>query len=215
MTTATANVAGQQLFLHPWRAAYWVEGASLLLADLHLGKATHFRRAGIAVPAEVRNVNIDKLIGLLLEFAPERVLFLGDLFHSDYNQEWDEFCGLLVRFPAICFELVKGNHDILDDAAYAMANLVVHEAPLACLPFLFSHHPMEAVPESAYNLAGHIHPSVLLNGRARQRLKLPCFYFGERNGILPAFGAFTGTAPIRPKMGDRVYVVAEEVVMEM
>jgi metallophosphoesterase superfamily enzyme len=44
----------------------------------------------------------------------------------------------------------------------------------------------------AYVLAGHLHPGVVLGGRAHDRLRLPCFHFGPRSGVLPAFGEFTG-----------------------
>ena len=50
----------------------------------------------------------------------------------------------------------------------------------------------------AYVLAGHLHPCVVLGGRAHQRLRLPCFHFGAQVGVLPAFGAFTGMHALRP-----------------
>jgi hypothetical protein len=65
-----------------------------------------------------------------------------------------------------------------------------------------------AVP-GAYVLAGHWHPCVRVEGRALDRLRLPCFWFGEAVGVLPAFGEFTGMHPIRRTEGDRVYAVAE------
>ncbi|MDX1667527.1 MAG: hypothetical protein R3350_09870, partial [Saprospiraceae bacterium] len=80
-------------------------------------------------------------------------------------------------------------------------------------PFLFSHHPQEGVETGWYNLAGHVHPSVFLRGAGRQRLKLPCFYFGEDKGILPAFGYFTGSAVLHPGKKDRIYVIANDSVI--
>ncbi len=62
-------------------------------------------------------------------------------------------------------------------------------------------------------LAGHLHPAVSLSGPGRQRERLPCFLFGERVGILPAFGDFTGGAAVRPRPGDRVFAVAEDEVV--
>ena len=47
----------------------------------------------------------------------------------------------------------------------------------------------------------------------RQRLRLPCFYFGERSGVLPAFGAFTGLSMLRPANGDHCFVIAEDQVL--
>lgn len=211
----TVDVAGERLRLHPFRAAYWEVEEALLLADLHLGKAAHFRREGLPAPADISNANWDRLISLILEFNPRRALFLGDLFHSDYNREWEEFRQLMEQFRPVRFELIPGNHDILPEGYYRQANLVVHREGLELPPFLFTHHPLEEVPAPLYNLAGHIHPCVYLRGNGRQRARLACFYFGEYRGILPAFGAFTGMGRVRPKNGDRVYVIAGDDVLEV
>jgi metallophosphoesterase superfamily enzyme len=80
-------------------------------------------------------------------------------------------------------------------------------------PFALQHHPEE--PSRGYALAGHIHPAVQLSGGGRQRLRLPCFWFGRRVGVLPAFGGFTGSALVTPKAGDRVFVVAENEVIQV
>ena len=61
-------------------------------------------------------------------------------------------------------------------------------------------------------LAGHLHPCVSIGGRAHDRLRLACFHFGPRVGVLPAFGAFTGMHAIERARGDRVYVVGEGTV---
>lgn len=208
-------IQGERLILHPYKAIYWESRSILLIADLHLGKARHFRASGIPVPQGAGDSNWDRLISLFLEFKPDRVIFLGDLFHSAYNTSWDEFCQLLNQFHTIQFELVVGNHDILQASHYAKARMTLHPNTLYEAPFLFSHEPLEEPKSDKYNLAGHIHPSVRLKGNGRQYLRLPCFYFGTSQGILPAFGAFTGTATIQPKKGDQVYVIAEDVVMEV
>ena len=88
----------EELLLHPLKALYWPFRKLLLLADLHLGKTFHFRREGFAVPARAGDLNWEKLIALLLDLQPERVIFLGDLFHSSYNPEWEEFGGLRAAF---------------------------------------------------------------------------------------------------------------------
>lgn len=215
MKTVETNIFGEILHLHPWRAMYWQREKMLLISDLHLGKATHFRKSGIPVPQALGDVNWDKLASLLLEFQPERVLFLGDLFHSDLNVEWDEFCQLTTQFSRVQFELVPGNHDILFAQHYEKARLLLNPTISEIPPFLFSHHPLEVIPENYYNLCGHIHPSVCLRGNGRQTLRLPCFYFAENQGILPAFGAFTGTAEIQPRNGDQVFVIAEDEIFTL
>lgn len=209
MELPAVQLEGQTLHLHPFRGAYWEEESVLLLADLHLGKTSHFRRHGLPVPRAVSDENWDRLIAMIVDFSPERVLFLGDLFHSEYNAEWEELNDLIEQFATIQFELVPGNHDILEGHHYERSLLIVHPETLTEPPFLFSHHPLEDVPAGLYNLAGHLHPGVRLRGNGRQRLRLPCFYFGQNQGILPAFGAFTGLGKIEVKEGDRVFVIAE------
>ncbi len=212
----TIDLAGQTLDLHPFRAAYWREAATLLLADTHLGKSAHFRRAGIAVPRAVADANFERLRSLLIDFRPERVLVLGDLFHSNYNAAWAEFCALIEQFDSVSFELVPGNHDILGATRYAEAGLVLHGAILDEGPFRFQHfppYPEETPPADRYILSGHLHPCVRLRGKARYGARLPCFYFGTRHGILPAFGAFTGHAEAPVRAGDRVYVITPDAVV--
>jgi DNA ligase-associated metallophosphoesterase len=211
----TLNLRGEQLTLHPYRAIYWQKHKALLLADLHLGKGAHFRKEGIPIPVQAGQVDFDKLIALLLDFQPERTLFLGDLFHSVYNPTWEEFGQLVNQFGDIHFELIAGNHDILSPHQYEKFQVEVHAEPYPMGPFLLSHHPMESVPEDRYNLAGHIHPGIRLSGLGRQRLRLPCFWFGKEQGLLPAFGSLTGTAPIEALAEDQVFVVTDEAVIEV
>ncbi|NIT59093.1 MAG: metallophosphoesterase, partial [Aliifodinibius sp.] len=62
-----------------------------MIADLHLGKSGHFRKSGIAVPEEVAQSNLNKLDDILELTSPEHLIILGDLFHSNINNEWKQF----------------------------------------------------------------------------------------------------------------------------
>ena len=212
---ATLEFLGQTLRLHPLKALYWVEARTLMIADVHLGKASHFRKNGIPVPVAVADAGIDVLISVLLDFQPERVWFLGDLFHSTYNREWEDLAALVQQFSSVSFELIPGNHDILNASVYSDSGLVVLPEMLVEGPWLITHHPLETPHPELYNLAGHIHPGVRLSGAGKQTLRLPCFYFGQHQGILPAFGNFTGIAPLPVKKGDQVFVVADHQVIKM
>ena len=205
-------IGGHTFKLLPQRAIHWKEQSVVLLADLHLGKINHFRRSGIPVPTKANEHNLEILIDLLQHTNPKRVICVGDLFHSHYNPEWEVFGEVVKHFQSISFELVIGNHDILSELQYQRKGIQVHEQ-LLIDNFIFTHHPMEEVPENKYNLAGHIHPGVHLVGKGRQAVTLPCFYFGERQGILPAFGMFTGLAVIRPKREDKVFAIVEEKII--
>ncbi|MEC7755423.1 MAG: ligase-associated DNA damage response endonuclease PdeM [Bacteroidota bacterium] len=205
------ELLGQRLVLIPEKGIFWADKKYLILADLHLGKAGHFRKSGIPVSDLIHTRDIHLLDQLIERFAPEQVIFLGDLFHSDHNQGWEVFRRWMKSKAPLRFSLVLGNHDVLDARNYRIPNLQVSET-LCIPPFHLSHIPEET---ELYNLAGHIHPAVKLYGKGRQSLRLPCFYFGERNGLLPAFGHFTGTVKINIKKDDAVYAIADKQVVRV
>jgi DNA ligase-associated metallophosphoesterase len=207
-------VAGEHFTLCPQRAIYWRDRNVLLLADLHLGKVSHFRRAGIPVPTRANDHNIECLVELISVSGTNRVICLGDLFHSHYNSEWEEFGEVVRHFPHISFELVLGNHDVMSKVQYERKAIAVYEQ-MQLGPFLLTHHPQEEISDTRYNLAGHVHPGVRLRGKGRQAMTLPCFYFGRQQGFLPAFGAFTGMARIHPGKDDHVYVIAANKVLDI
>ena len=205
----------EKLILDAEKAIYWPRRKTLLLADLHLGKAEHFRKEGIPVPMAIRTKNLQRMDFLIAKYQPESVLFLGDLFHSVYNDSWKVFVDFLKKHRDISFELVVGNHDILSSEHYETAGLKLHQEPYFLQPFFLSHHPYDEVVEGCYNLFGHIHPCVFLHGRGRQIMRLPCFHFGHFHGVLPAFGEFTGMAKMETTEGDRVFIAVEDTVMQV
>lgn len=205
------KILGQTFRLLPERAIFWEENEYLIIADLHLGKAGHFRKSGIPVSDLVHSKDILILDRLINKHNPQKVVFLGDLFHSEENQGWSSFKQWIKSKSKVQFQLVLGNHDILPEQSYRLPNLEVVEK-LELTPFVFTHIPEE---HQSYNLAGHIHPAVHLSGKGRQSLRLPCFYFGEANGILPAFGQFTGTARIPIKPTDNVFAITEDSVVKV
>lgn len=207
------EILGEQVELMPQKAVWLKRRSTVLLADLHFGKVNHFRKSGIPVPPKANDRNTDTLISVLQTTKAERIIFLGDLFHSHYNNEW-EVLGQVRRHFAICsFELVLGNHDILSALQYERNNMVVHIEQYQLGNFLLTHEPLQAVAPGTYNLSGHVHPAVRLRGIGKQTITLPCFYFGKQQGILPAFGSFTGLARIIPKKDDRIFVIADHKVI--
>jgi DNA ligase-associated metallophosphoesterase len=208
------EIFGEQMELLPQKGVFWGRERILFLADVHLGKVNHFRRSGIPVPPKANERNLELMMDLINLTKPQRVICLGDLFHSHYNPEWEVFGELVKHFVRISFELVLGNHDIMSEQQYVRKGIAVHET-LRIAPFVFTHHPLEASDGEFYNLSGHLHPAVSLQGKARQSVTLPCFYFGENMGLLPAFGTFTGMARIHPKKNDRVFVIVEEKILEI
>ncbi len=208
------DLCEEDLELMPQKAIYWKRENMLLIADLHLGKINHFRKSGIPVPSKANERNLELLVELIDSTNPARVIFLGDLFHSHYNAEWEVFGELVKHFNSISFELVLGNHDILSEVQYERKGIALHNE-LRLRPFIFTHQPLEKEEENFYNLAGHIHPGATLHGKAKQSITLPCFYFGKQQGILPAFGMFTGMARISPMKEDAIYIIVDDTIVKV
>lgn len=194
--------------------ALWIQDLrTLLIADLHFGKAAHFRKAGIPIPEPIHDADLYLLKKLQKEFQPAHTYFLGDLFHSDWNSQWEYFKEFLEQFPETNFHLVKGNHDILSPLAYKQSVLKIHNEPLILGNLLLSHEPMENFGEGFLNICGHIHPGVRLVGKARQAVRIPCYFLSQSRLILPSFGNFTGLALIRPKAGDKLWGITQEKIL--
>jgi len=209
------NLEGQVLFLLPQKAIFWQQEKALIAADVHLGKVGHFRKAGIAVPRDMEQTELGILSDLVFEHKPEKLIFLGDFFHSDINADWDWFILWRSQFPKLEIVLIKGNHDIIDETHYQKLNITIHDE-LLIGPFLMLHHPLsedEQQNAGGYVFCGHIHPGVSLAGKARQHITLPCFAFGEKQAILPSFGKFTGRVAIRSVKTDKIFAIAKDKVL--
>lgn len=206
------RIKGEELILDPYKCVYWKAQDTLWISDLHLGKANHFQKSGIPIPDQVSDQNWNRLYHVLDIYHPAQVLFMGDLFHSRINIDWTIFGRFLKVFEQTSYHLIMGNHDILHQSDYLQHGLQLHDE-LRIEPFVFTHHPLQQIEEGWYNICGHIHPAVKMRGQARQGAKIPCYYFSENQGILPAFGAFTGTAAIRPSKKDDLFLIVENQVI--
>lgn len=206
----------QNLILNADKTLFWEDKKILMLSDLHLGKTGHFKKSGIAAP-EVVESDLCKLQNAINKFNPRKVIITGDLFHAEYNGEWDIFKNFKKQNSKIKFDLVIGNHDRVNiDRIYSLGLDKVEDI-LHYEPFSFIHRPEDVLkfPESnSYFITGHIHPGVQLTGLGKQELNLQCFYFSKTLGILPSFGAFTGRYKLRPVEGDKVYLIAENSVIK-
>lgn len=207
--TATIQINGFSFVLHASGALFWEEEEMLIISDVHLGKISHFRKHGSAVPSGAVGGNFRKLTEVLQFFDASKICFLGDLFHSVINQEWRLF-EQWVEFVPSEIILVEGNHDIISPLRYEDLGVRV-QGELIMKEFLFTHHPEERPPY--FNFAGHLHPGIQLHGLGRQFLKLPCFYRTQNQMILPAFGEFTGIHILTPAQGDEVYAITSEKVI--
>lgn len=208
------SLVGNDLVLLSEKAVFQPHNRILIIADLHLGKIEHFRASGIAIPGNASLHTLMKLKNLIDQHKPTKVLFLGDLFHSVMNQSFLDFKVFLQYYTDIAFILISGNHDILSPAAYKELGLSVVDDYMIDNLWL-THEPQEVIKPGIYNLAGHIHPGIRLKGMGKQSMTLPCFYFGQYYGILPAFGYFTGKANIKFDKDSTIFAIADDKIIHI
>ena len=209
-------LAGEPVLLHAERALFWPRLRTLVIADLHLGKADHFRRAGIALPVGGTSHDLERLDALIELTGAERLLVLGDLLHGEVPEapwlaRWYAFRN---RWATLAVEVVAGNHDRAlrrHPERAASMGLALRASFLHEPPFLFVHAAEDAPPgRDGYVLAGHLHPVLRLPGLPR----LPVFRFADV-GTLPAFTTFAGGMPFEPAPEERVYVCAPGALVEL
>jgi DNA ligase-associated metallophosphoesterase len=204
--------AGETLQLLPHKALYWPRERTVVVADIHFGKAAAFRALGVPVPHGTTSDNLRVLDAILRDYPTDQIVFLGDFLHARAAHAAATLAAMLewrARHPALALTLVRGNHDKhAGDPAAALGIRLVDE-PWSMGPFALCHHPDRE--SSAYVLAGHVHPACRISSRI-DSVRLPCFVVGVKRMILPSFGAFTGGHVIRPEAGDALYAVGEEAV---
>lgn len=187
-----ATIAQELLLLLGARAVYWPARQALLIADLHLGKADVFRRAGISLPAGGTGDDLQRL-SKLIQAHPVRTLWiLGDVLHgavhrAAWYRQWKDW---REQHAALEIGALAGNHDrALPKADLGIELLGEH---IQAGPFLLRHDPRPH--PSLHVLCGHLHPLARLPGMQR---RWPAFWLRERLTVLPAWSRFTaGIAPV-------------------
>lgn len=190
IVTEHITIKNEELILTNQRALYWQREDALILSDIHIGKTAHFRKHGIPMPDVVLQKDLERLKQLILHFDAKTLLIVGDLFHAERNSNMATFKSWLTQFPDLKLVLIKGNHD--KQSKRLMNDLNIEAVKQLDLePFVFLHDPLEN-NEKLFTVSGHTHPGVLIKGKGRQRIKLPCYQITENQLILPAFSLFTG-----------------------
>jgi DNA ligase-associated metallophosphoesterase len=217
VSDADVRLAGETVRLLPERALFWPRAATLIAADFHWGKGATFRAAGIPIPVGGTGDDLARLDTALQRTCARRLVILGDLFHARAgriaSQTLAELRRWRARQPELEMMLVRGNHDrhAGDPPEDLRINCV--NAPAFVPPFVLRHEP-SASPDG-YTLAGHLHPGIVLAGRGLLRERLPCFWLTPTTAVLPAFGGFTGLAPVRAEPDDHVFVIADSEVVQV
>jgi len=209
------DMAGLKVELLASRAVWLPQSASLLLADLHLGKARSFRRQALPVPAGTTDSLLERLDRLVTSRPARELILLGDFLHDHHAQESDavrRFIRWRAERATLRIRLVPGNHDSKAGDPPAECGIEVEPVGLERGGVLLQHEPDP--PARQLSIAGHLHPVIRLAG-AIDRLRLPCFWLQSHALVLPAFGEFTGGWLVRRSPNDRVFVADGERVFEL
>lgn len=170
------------------RALYWPQRRALIVADLHLEKASWFAMRGQMLPPHDSLATLEALTALVEQSSASEVWCLGDNFHDDAGCERLPATAralLMALTAATRWHWITGNHD--EHLPDGIGGAILDEAEVDGLTLRHRADPDEWRPE----LSGHFHPKHRAGARGRS-VSRPCFVMSERKLILPAFGALTG-----------------------
>jgi DNA ligase-associated metallophosphoesterase len=182
------SFAGETFEATPAGALFWRAREALLVADLHLEKASRFARLGQFLPPYDSHATLTALTAEVERSGARRLYCLGDSFHDAFGCD-----RLPANARALLTELtsrldwtwIVGNHD--PGFADHCGGRIADEVELGGI--ILRH---EAVPgESRPEISGHFHPKLRVHLRGRQ-VSRRCFVESASKIIMPAFGALTG-----------------------
>lgn len=207
------SILNQEVLFLKDKAIVLPEKKYLILGDLHIGKATHFRKNGLPI-ANKHHDDILKLEKLIQNHRPEKIFYLGDLFHSDWNEEHDDFLAFVQKQNSIEHHLIQGNHDRLTLQLESLV-VVTTDHNETGLHLIHEYIKKDQIDRDTLIVSGHVHPAVKLKGKGRQKMKFPAFVLRENHLLIPAFGSYCGTHQVKLKSSDAAIVVTEIGLMEV
>ena len=182
------SFAGVMFEATPSGALYWTAQRALLVADLHLEKASWFARLGQFLPPYDSHATLVALSAEVARTGATRLYCLGDSFHDEFGCD---------RLPASARELLSGLTARLDwtwvvgnhDPGFAdhCGGRIEEEVELSGI--ILRHEAVREEPRA--EISGHFHPKLRVHLKGRQ-VSRRCFVTSPRKIIMPAFGALTG-----------------------
>jgi DNA ligase-associated metallophosphoesterase len=219
--THSLVVNGAVVTLLPEGGLWWATQGVLVFADLHFEKGSSYGIRGQFLPPYDTRATIERIEKLISQYAPQRVIALGDSFHDKNGPE--RLCSSdgqrLTALTSVCDWIwITGNHDA-DSAAVCGGRAAdeVIEGPL-----VFRHEPVAGYAPG--EICGHLHPKAGIVLK-RRYIRRACFVSDGARIVMPAFGAYTGGldvfdaafSPMFPRgftaylLGrDRIYPITDE-----
>ena len=196
----------------PSRALFLPQTKELLICDVHLGKAEYFQQNGIPLTNNSDENNFIRIESIVRKYSPEKLIILGDLFHSKYSisKTLQKRVEDLPEQLKTNVELVLGNHDV----GCNIKNIKILDIRKN-KNITLSHEPLNLADNKSLNICGHYHPKLYLKNNG-DKLSLRCFAMDTKknNLYLPAFGDLTG-GYLCKKSFKKWAIISEEEIIEI
>jgi DNA ligase-associated metallophosphoesterase len=169
-------------------ALFWRARQALLVADLHLEKASWFARLGQFLPPYDSHATLSALADEVQRSGATRLYCLGDSFHDRFGCDRlpaDARALLTELTSRLEWTWIVGNHD--PGFADHCGGRIADEVELGGIVLRHEAVRGDAHPE----ISGHYHPKLRVNVKGRQ-VSRRCFVLSPSKIIMPAFGALTG-----------------------
>ncbi len=183
-----ASFAGHDFLASPDGALFWPAQDALLVADLHLEKASWYARWGQLLPPYDSHATLSALARDVERSGASRLYCLGDSFHDRFGCDRlpDDARALLTSLTArLDWVWITGNHDagFVDHCGGRIAEEL-------CVAGVTLRHEA-VVGDPAPEISGHFHPKLRLHRKGRN-VSRRCYVASATKLILPAYGALTG-----------------------
>ncbi len=211
----TLEFAGEELRLLKEKVIFWPRTKTLILSDLHLGKAESLQSFGIPIPIGSDVEDLERLKVLINEHDVQTVAILGDLIHQKNSWTNDLFLSLKKFFDPkknIKFQIVLGNHERGSLPFLRELDVDLIDDFLAMGPVILSHGHKK--PKGEYEISGHIHPVIQLK-HGSVKLRLPCFVVKPHAITLPSYGSLTGGFKIEQTRDKKIFAISQAEVFEV
>lgn len=186
--SARLTVAETALLADTSGALFQPDAATLIVADLHLEKGSHYARRGQFLPPYDTRATLDRLARAIRRFRPKRVVCLGDSFHDQEAgarldpSDREQLMRLVAAQP---WTWIAGNHD--REIPAGLGGEIAETLEVGRL--VLRHLP--ATGPAAGEICGHLHPKASVATRGG-RITAACFVTDGARLVMPAFGAYAG-----------------------
>ena len=198
---ASFSFAGQEFVPTPEGALFWPARQALLVADLHLEKASWFARLGQFLPPYDSHATLAALAAEVERCGATSLYCLGDSFHDRFGCDRlpaDARALLTAMTSRLDWVWIVGNHDPMTGSGHPgdgpspsfadhCGGRIVDELEQDGIILRHGADADELRPE----LSGHFHPKLRLQVQGRS-VSRRCFVISSSKMILPAFGSLTG-----------------------